>query len=436
MGRSGWKTTASVRTNKAKGNGAKGTGVSFHKYDIGQRQRVVIPMFKFEDGSTGPLIIKEPVHNVTKRGAIKIKKADGGEMLATNIRCTHPYHQVDDAARQKAIDSQEYCVFDEFIELQKARKYAIIDERYGSYDDFKELSKEERTAFWKEMEADEIVKECYSKKADGSKHYNMTIQILLFQFETETVTEKTARGINKTTTKVVLDEEGNPKFSPVLFNLSAQRQKKFEDAANTAYEKGFITDDMVDPLYEGDGEEGDETPSIIGWLDFELNFPEADTKMESGKNLSITATDSTTSAVTTEFKELYKESEKGIEIYKKAEESFYNANISLRYMTKAEQIASFADGGALYRELLEKYGNEKLDEYHAKALSGSKFGQTDAETVVTADAEPVVAETKTASKQVVVAKETVVEDDIDLEDDLLELDGDDLDFIDESDLPF
>lgn len=432
MGRSGWKTTASIRTNKAKGNGAKGTGVSFHKYDIGQRQRVVIPMFKFEDGSTGPLIIKEPVHNVIKRGAIKIKKADGGEMLATNIRCTHPYHQVDDAARQKAIDSQEYCVFDEFIELQKARKYAIIDERYGSYDDFKVLSKEERTAFWKEMEADEIIKECYSKKADGTKHYNMTIQILLYQFETETVTEKTARGINKTTTKVLLDEEGNPKFSPVLFNLSPQRQKKFEDAANTAYEKGFITDEMIHPLTEG---EDDENPSLIGWVDFELNFPEADTKMESGKNLSITATDSATSVVTDAFVNLYEETEKGAEIYKKAEESFYNANISLRFMTKAEQIASFADGGALYRELLEKYGNEKLDEYHAKALSGNRFDSSEAVETKT-EVETVSAKTVTASKKTVVEAETVVESDIDLDDDLLDLDGDDLDFIDESDLPF
>lgn len=432
MGRSGWKTTASIRTNKAKGNGAKGTGVSFHKYDIGQRQRVVIPMFKFEDGSTGPLIIKEPVHNVIKRGAIKIKKADGGEMLATNIRCTHPYHQVDDAARQKAIDSQEYCVFDEFIELQKARKYAIIDERYGSYDDFKVLSKEERTAFWKEMEADEIIKECYSKKADGTKHYNMTIQILLYQFETETVTEKTARGINKTTTKVLLDEEGNPKFSPVLFNLSPQRQKKFEDAANTAYEKGFITDEMIHPLTEG---EDDENPSLIGWVDFELNFPEADTKMESGKNLSITATDSATSVVTDAFVNLYEETEKGAEIYKKAEESFYNANISLRFMTKAEQIASFADGGALYRELLEKYGNEKLDEYHAKALSGTRFDSSEAVETKT-EVETVSAKTVTASKKTVVEAETVVESDIDLDDDLLDLDGDDLDFIDESDLPF
>ena len=417
MGRSGWKTTASVRTNKAKGNGgSKGLGVSFHSYEVGERQRVAIPMFKFEDGTVGPLILQEPIHKIEKLGAIKIKKADGTYMSPRNIRCTHPFHQVDDAARQKAYDSQEYCVFDELLDLERTKRYAIINERYGSYEKFEVLSKEERTAFWKEMDKDTIVKECYSKKKDGEAHYDMVTQILLYQFETETTTEKNARNISITKTSVIRDENGQPKFKPVLFNLSAQRQKKFEDAANTAYEKEILTDDMVYPLYENE-----ETPSMIGWVDFELNFPDASEKMESGKNLSITASDEKTSVVTKEFIALHEDTEKGVEIYKKAEESFYNANISLKYMTKAEQIASFADGGAYYRELLEKYGTQQNKDFQAKVLSGG-FSKVKTEEDTTEE----VVETKVTAP--------VVDEEVDLDNDLIDLEDDDLDDLDDIEL--
>ena len=421
MGRSGWKTTASVRTNKAKGNGSKGLGVSFHSYEVGERQRVAIPMFKFEDGTVGPLILQEPIHKIEKLGAIKIKKADGTYMSPRNIRCTHPFHQGDDASRQKAYDSQEYCVFDELLDLEKTKRYAIINERYGSYEKFEVLSKEERTAFWKEMDKDTIVKECYSKKKGEDAHYDMVTQILLYQFETETTTEKNARNISITKTSVIRDEDGQPKFKPVLFNLSKQRQKKFEDAANTAYEKEILTDDMVYPLYEGT-----DNPSMIGWVDFELNFPDASEKMESGKNLSITASDEKTSVVTKEFIALHEDTEKGVEIYKKAEESFYNANISLKYMTKAEQIASFADGGAYYRELLEKYGTQQNKDFQAKILSGG-FSKTNVEDATTVEE---VVETKVETK----VTAPVVDEEVDLDNDLIDLEDEDLDDLDDIEL--
>lgn len=421
MGRSGWKTTASVRTNKAKGNGSKGLGVSFHSYEVGERQRVAIPMFKFEDGTVGPLILQEPIHKIEKLGAIKIKKADGTYMSPRNIRCTHPFHQGDDASRQKAYDSKEYCVFDELLDLERTKRYAIINERYGSYEKFEVLSKEERTAFWKEMDKDTIVKECYSKKKGEEAHYDMVTQILLYQFETETTTEKNARNISITKTSVIRDEAGQPKFKPVLFNLSKQRQKKFEDAANTAYEKEILTDDMVYPLYEGT-----DNPSMIGWVDFELNFPDASEKMESGKNLSITASDEKTSVVTKEFIALHEDTEKGVEIYKKAEESFYNANISLKYMTKAEQIASFADGGAYYRELLEKYGTQQNKDFQAKVLSGG-FSKTNVEDATTVEE---VVETKVETK----VTAPVVDEEVDLDNDLIDLEDDDLDDLDDIEL--
>ncbi|KTF59771.1 MULTISPECIES: hypothetical protein [Bacillus amyloliquefaciens group] len=366
-----------ARTGR-RGNGGGFEGIQSLKFDIGEKKRLIFPTFTEEDGSTGLLMFAEPYHPITA-GVVSLVSKQGNKWSPYKIRCMHPFSQTDpDVARDVAAKKQR-CPFCELASMEFKHTYAEMEERYG--DGFSELDKKEQKAFYEEMDGLHKVSASYYKKedAEGNSYNVTTLDIFVLALELK-LTKEAGKG-GRTKWVPILDEEtGLPKYDPILVPMSPARLNKFKNAADAAFNSETLDyDKHAYPFTENEGTE-DEEEVLVGWVDFSVIFPQSEHKMQSGKDMTVTAMAPKLSVVS---KELINEVHaKAKDLKEKAKKAFEATNVALRPFTPEEAINMMADQGEYYEQMLEEFGNPEEDDKYwedvfAKILNGSKAVSVD-----------------------------------------------------------
>lgn len=328
--------------------------VMSHSYEPGTEQKVVIPLV---DGK--PVIFNVPVHKVRKDGSLQYPKKDGGTFKGYEIRSMHPFSQGNQDVALEIAERGEVCVIHELNSLQDKKAWANARAQFG--EDLKSLSESERkelAKFIKEQEAGFFFKPCYYPAIGEGDTARTTMDtvILLLQYQTETKLEKTPSGIEKAVETVVLDDEGQPKYRPVLFNLSTERATKVTEAIDNALDQGILSYDDLHPFTDLAGTDA-ETQVNIAWVDLTLKWPSG-SKMESGRNLSIIAVPAAKKIVTPELIESFENGEVGKKALESAERMYFNRPAN-KTRTRQEQLESLSSEALrVYNELSEEFAEE------------------------------------------------------------------------------
>lgn len=372
------------------------TGLKMHTYEPGSEQKVVVPLFE-QNGILAPVIVSAPIHKVGSVGALEMKRKDGSTYPIYNVRSNHPFAQGDAEISRELAERGEVCVFHELHELQRTKMWDEINAKFG--DDLTNLPEDVRKEINVEVRKAEnafVVKPSYLAARGDYPARNVTeTYILLFVFETETTIQKNKLGVEKEVQTVLLDDNGQPKYSPVLFSLSSERGLKFETAVNNAIDSELVSEEDLHPYVEFEGTE-DEQQIFIGWLDFTLRFPNG-TKMESGRDMSIVVPVKAQRAVTPELVASLQATEEGKKIVEQAH-TFFNNRPNVKVRTRAEQLELMtAPTLKLYNDLREEYAesvaNMKTyfeDKVFAKILAQDEAPATEAPAVEEAVAEEPV----------------------------------------------
>lgn len=383
------------------------TGLKMHTYEPGSEQKVVVPLFE-QNGILAPVIVSAPIHKVGSVGALEMKRKDGSTYPIYNVRSNHPFAQGDAEISRELAERGEVCVFHELHELQRTKMWDEINAKFG--EDLTNLPEDVRKEINVEVRKAEnafVVKPSYLAARGDFPARNVTeTYILLFVFDTETTIQKNKLGVEKEVQTVLLDDNGQPKYSPVLFSLSSERGLKFETAVNNAIDSELVSEEDLHPYVEFEGTE-DEQQIFIGWLDFTLRFPNG-TKMESGRDMSIVVPVKAQRAVTPELVASLQATEEGKKIVEQAH-TFFNNRPNVKLRTRAEQLELMtAPTLKLYNDLREEYAEEVAnmktyfeDKVFAKILAQDEAPAKEAPAVEEAVAEEPV---KTEAPAEVAAK--------------------------------
>ena len=399
LGRTGSRSGRQTQTKR------EYTGLKMHTYEPGSEQKVVVPLFE-QDGVLAPVIVSAPIHKVGSVGALEMKRKDGTTYPIYSVRSNHPFSQGDAEVSRELAERGEVCVFHELHELQRTKMWKDINAKFG--EDLTNLPEEQRKEINTEVRKAEnafVVKPTYLAARGDYPARNVTeTYILLYVFDTETTIQKNKLGVEKEVQTVLLDDNGQPKYSPVLFSLSAERGLKFETAVNNAIDSELVTEDDLHPYVEFEGTE-DERQIFIGWLDFTLRFPNG-TKMESGRDMSIVVPVKAQRAVTPELVASLQATEEGKKIVEQAH-TFFNNRPNVKVRTRAEQLELMtAPTLKLYNDLREEFAEEvaNMKQYFdekvfAKILAQQESAST-TETVTEAPAEEPATESVEAVEAV------------------------------------
>lgn len=390
MGRFNW---TAAKTGKRSGGGTGGF-VSNLQFEIGEFKRVVIPaLIDPETGEESPIIFQEPVHNLN--GDIFVLQGPKGTPYTPyQIRCMNPLSQTDDELVKKIVERKQYCIPCLMASLADKEYFAEMDKEFGSLDEYKAASSEQKKAFNNRMKDKPRVRASYDSQK-GKTYYAM--EMLMLEMETESRKEKDEFGIESDVTTPVLGEDGLPKYKPVLFKVSEARLDKFSAAVKSALKAQSITGAHIHKLEEN-GEQ-----VLTTFIDFELDFPQKDSKMKSAAEMTIRAVRADETVITPEFiSKVQGDSESLIE---KAEKAFKRSNANLQEFTNDDYKNAFKDGGARYDELKSKYFDDKDKEFISKvfrAASGEQGvfgGKSDADTSDSKEEVKKVEDTPVEQKQ-------------------------------------
>lgn len=413
------KVTGNADLGRRKGTqGAKkrntGSGVQSHAYEPGVDQKVVVPLVNL-DGKLQPVMMSIPIHRVAKPGSIKFKSKSGGEYDGYTIRSMNAFSNsyvglYDDAL--EIAENGDSCVFNELIYLQNQKAWTKARAEFGEdLSNLTDAKKKELAEFIKAEQDEHFIKPTYYPGNGDIPSRNVTeSQILLLQYETIDKIEKNAMGIEKVTQEVVLDDNGQPKYTPVLFKLSEERAKKINDAIINAINDDVISTDDLHPYKEFEGTE-DESDVLIGWVDLNLRWPKG-SKMESGRNLAVTALPTSKKITTPEIIEKVQE-EDGPKLKDSAELMFFNRPSNI-VRNRREQIEVLSpEALRVYNELEVEFSDD-LAEFRKRykenvldrVLNNSHNAKQDTDEADATDADKVEAESATKEEEVAEVTET------------------------------
>ncbi|MGF2740836.1 hypothetical protein [Bacillus sp. alh8] len=426
-----------ARTGR-RGNGGGFEGIQSLKFDIGEKKRLIFPTFTEEDGSTGLLMFAEPYHPI-KAGFVSLVSSKGNKWSPYKLRCMHPFSQTDPNVARDVASKKQRCPLCELASMEFKHTYAEMEERYG--DEFSELDKKDQKAFYEEMDGMHKVSASYYKKedAEGNSYNVTTLDIFVLALELK-LTKETGKGGRTKWVPILDDETGLPKYDPILVPMSPARLNKFKNAADAAFNSETLDyEKHAHPFIENEGTE-DEEEVLVGWVDFSVIFPQSEHKMQSGKEMTVTAMNPALSVVSDELiKEVHA---KAKDLKEKAKKAFEATNVALRPFTPEEAINMMADQGEYYEQMLEEFGNPEEDDKYwedvfAKILNGSKATSADdSDSEEDEDDEEESKPRKKSKKEnkksvkkssKKPAKKAVVEDDEDEDEEDFELDFDDED---------
>lgn len=340
----------------------KRTGGGFiadYRSDVGVKHRFIIPTFVDSEGNEGLFIQSRVVHPVKKWGAVSIKTKNGNEFKPYNIGTSHPYKQPSFEESLKIAKRGEVDVFSQLATLTETDKWAKVNELDN--DRNTEAGKKEFVDFMKDFDKQNtfIEQASYANK-EGEWNDHIENYLLILQLETEMVEEERSSGVKRQVAKVVLDDNGFPKYEPKFWRVSSKRLGDIQTAVDLALDNQLLGDDDLFPYTEGEGTD-DEIVNYTGWVELEINYPYAEgknAKMESAREASISAVNGSVSNVTEEFVNDFKEN-KAKELFEKALRDFNFSKSHLKAHTRSEQLEMLsADARDYFNYLLETYPDE------------------------------------------------------------------------------
>lgn len=349
------KTQNGGRSRKSSGGGF----IQDYKTEVGVKHRIIIPTFVDEDGNEGLFLQSRVVHPVKKRGAVAIKTKNGKEFKPFAIGTSHPYKQPSFEASLEVAKRGEVDVFSEFASLTETDKWAKVN-LLGNDKDTEE-GKKAFVDFVKDFSTQNTYIEAasYTNK-DGEWNDHIENYLLVLKLETEMVEEARNSGVKRPVAKVVLDDNGFPKYTPCYWRVSAKRLGEIQSAVDLALDNQILGDDNLHPYKEAEGTE-DEVVNYTGWVELEINYPFKEgqnAKMEAGREATISAVNSNVSNVSNEFVADFKDT-KAKDLFEKAVKDFNFSKSHLKAHTRAEQLEMLSpDARDYFNYLLETYPTE------------------------------------------------------------------------------
>lgn len=392
-----WGEVAKVN-KRAKGTGSGGTGGGFFvrgdlDYEMGDLQRLTIPYVLDESGQPKMLIYSALVHYIEKRGFIKLQGPKGGTYSPYSIRCMNPLSQVDFEKGKEIAKRGQYCALCTLASLQTTARFAKIEEKYGSVEEFKAIPKDnaEKKAFIDSLNEGDRVRASYNNQR---KETNYETYMLVLRFESETKEVAGDFGIEKVST-VKLGTNGLPIWKPLLMKVSQKRIEKFTKALQDAGRNRQLAPEMIHSFTDATGQE-----VKTAFIDFELDFPVRNEKMNSAADLEIRAMFTEKSCITQAFvDEILGKSKDLIE---KADLAWEKSHANLQEFTNDEYQSYMEDKGAYFTSLKEQYLTQNDVEFARKVLEtakgnnqfakkedGNTSGTEATETVTVPDEKPV-----------------------------------------------
>lgn len=320
-------------------DGAKvqgGGSVPYFKWDMGKKYKVVFPTLQ---GENDVFAYMEAAHKVTINGRF------------STARCVSAKYQVSEDSKLAVVRRDENGDF-----AKDPSSGRILNDgscplcemeylyRQWVFTEVEKFKAENPNATDKDVSA--RYKELFDKAPvePSHKRNNETGEI-------EIATTKVLLGVVYTldeNNKYVTDAEGKPVFEVKVFNLSDSRYKKILNVAEG--NKEYISNEL-EAITDEYG---------LAWVEFSFDFPKADDKADSGKNLTITAVPSGRSAV-----ETYPGTKEAIQEVlgdgTKYEEMFENLpSLKVRSIPELENM--LAGKLSEYREKMSKDEKEELVE--------------------------------------------------------------------------
>lgn len=411
-----------ARTRKSTGSG--GGFINDYKTEVGVKHRFVIPTFTDEDGNTGLFIQSRVVHQVRKWGAVAIKTSKGNEFKPYAVGTSHPYKQPSFEKSLEIAKRGDIDIFSKLATLTETDRWAKVNELDNDKDTAE--GKQEFKDFNRDFDANHLFIEAASyKDKDGNWQDSMENYLLILQLETEMVEEERGSGVKRQVAKVVLDDNGFPKYEPKFWRVSAKRLGDIQKAVDFALDNNLIQDEDLFPYTEGAGTE-DEVVTYTGWLEMEISYPHAEgrnAKMEAGREATISAINSNTSTITEEFVEDFQEN-KGKELFEKAVKDFDFSKSHLKAHSQVEQLEMLSAEARDYLSYLEEtYPQEatrfddSLKTYYENIISQSGGGTAEdteevEETTEEVEETPEVEETVEETPEVEEVEETEEVEDV------------------------
>ena len=333
--------------------------ISDYRTEVGVKHRFIIPTFVDEEGNEGLFLQSRVVHPVKKWGAVAIKTKNGNEFKPYNIGTSHPYKQPSFDASVEVAKRGDVDVFSQFASLTETDKWAKVNELDN--DRNTDAGKKEFVDFMKDFDKQHLFIEPASyTNRDGEWNDHIENYLLVLQLETEMVEEERSSGVKRQVAKVVLDDNGFPKYEPKFWRVSSKRLGDIQAAVDLALDNQLLGDDDLYPYTEGEGTD-DEVVNYAGWVELEINYPfkeGANAKMEAGREATISAINANVSNVSDEFVNDFKEN-KAKELYEKALRDFKFSKSHLKAHSRSEQLEMLsADARDYFNYLLETYPDE------------------------------------------------------------------------------
>ena len=283
--------------------------IADYRTEVGVKHRFIIPTFVDSEGNEGLFIQSRVVHPVKKWGAVAIKTKNGNEFKPYAIGTSHPYKQPSFEASLEIAKRGDVDIFSQFASLTETDKWAKVNELDNDRET--DEGKKEFFDFMKDFDKqNSFIESASYKNKDGEWNDHIENYLLILQLETEMVEEERSSGVKRQVAKVVLDENGFPKYEPKFWRVSAKRLTDIQSAVDLAIDNQLLGDDDLFPYTEGQGTE-DEIQNYTGWVELEINYPYAEgtnAKMESAREASISAVNGSVSNVTEEFVTEFKDS--------------------------------------------------------------------------------------------------------------------------------
>ena len=317
------------------------------EYKMGERKRLVFPIY---DG--GLVLFAKPYHKVYN-SSVELAKTNGSGTYAVNkIRCTHPFSQTTPEETQQQAKKGEICLFCDISKYEGRRRWATINEEFGK-DGFSQLDKKEQKAYFEELQETETVDKSYYSEEDeeGNRENRTLMDIFILALELQ---------LDKKG-KPALDEDGAPKYEPVIMPASKSRLEKFKQGVDDALASGSIELENLNVFIENEGTEAEEEV-FIGFVDFMVTFPKAVDKMTSGRNMTATPVPESSSVDIDDLMEDF--DKKAEDLVKQAENMINNFYVNLKPHTRESALEMLVSGEDYFTQLEDEYrmfGGESED---------------------------------------------------------------------------
>lgn len=311
-----------------------GSSVPYFKFDMGKKYKVVFPTIA---GEKDVFAYMEAAHKVTVNGRF------------STIRCVNAKYQVSEESRLAVVrtgedgellkDPSSGRVLNDgtcpMCELEYLYRQWVFTEVEKFKEENPNATDKDISAKYRELFDKAPVEPVYKRDKETGEITINTTKVLL--------------GVVYTldeSNKYILDASGNPVFDIQIFNLSDSRYNKILAVAEN--NKEYISKELEEITDEFG----------LAWVEFSFDFPKADDKADSGKNLTISAIPMGRSAVET-YPGTREAIQEAIGDGTKYEEIFENLG-SLKVRSIPEIEKDLQGKVAEYRSLMSKEEKEEL----------------------------------------------------------------------------